>query len=56
MSFRQEVKEFTRCCDVLLNGLKVPLTDEERDLMSRYVERLEEKMGLRMMQGQADHF
>ena len=51
MSLRREVKEFTRCCDVLLNGLAVdtPLTEEERAMIEAYVERLDDKLPLRGM-------
>jgi hypothetical protein len=46
----REVKDFTRCADILLNGLKDPLTEEEKHLLRRYIERIDDKLllGIRL--------
>jgi hypothetical protein len=48
---RKEVKEFSRCCDLLLNGAAVdrPLSKEERFLIQAYIHRLDEKLLFRGM-------
>jgi hypothetical protein len=43
MSLRHEVKDFTRRADILLNGIRDPLTEEERQLLIVYIERLYDK-------------
>jgi hypothetical protein len=40
----REIKDFTRCADILLNGLVVPLTEEEKRLLKRYIERIDDKL------------
>jgi hypothetical protein len=47
MSVRKEVADYTRVCDMLLNGLTLPLTQTERQLLKAYTQRLQDKLGLK---------
>jgi hypothetical protein len=46
MSVRKEVAEYCRVCDILLNGISLPLTQTELQLLNAYTERIEEKFRL----------
>lgn len=46
MSVRKEVADYTRVCDMLLNGLTLPLTETELKLLKAYTDRIEEKFRL----------
>lgn len=46
MSVRKEVAEFTRSCDILLNGVSSQLTHTELALIKAYTERMREKLRL----------
>jgi hypothetical protein len=50
MSVRKEVSEFTRSCDILLNGVSSELTQTELELIKAYTERMREKLGLEAVQ------
>jgi hypothetical protein len=44
---RAEIKDFTRCCDMLFNGTpSSPLNAEEQELMIAYIARLKHKFSL----------
>jgi hypothetical protein len=47
MSVRKEVADYCRVCDMLLNGISVPLTQTELHLLNAYTERIEEKFRLK---------
>jgi hypothetical protein len=51
MSVRKEVRDFTRCCDVLLNVVERPLMESERELLNAYLARMQEKLELHRVQG-----
>lgn len=46
MTVRKEVAQFTRDCDVLLNGISSKLTETELHLVKAYTERLQSKLEL----------
>jgi hypothetical protein len=43
MSVRKEVADYSRVCDILLNGITLPLTQTELQLLKAYTERIENK-------------
>jgi hypothetical protein len=44
MSVRKEVAEFTRVCDILLNGISSELTETECELLKGYTERMQQRL------------
>jgi hypothetical protein len=46
MSVRKEVADYSRACDILLNGITLPLTQTELQLLKAYTERIENKFRL----------
>jgi hypothetical protein len=47
MSVRKEVADYTRVCDILLNGLNLQFTQTELHLLKAYTQRLQDKLGLK---------
>jgi hypothetical protein len=47
MSMRKEVAEYCRVCDILLNGISLPLTQTELELLKAYTERIDDKFRLK---------
>lgn len=47
MSVRKEVAEYSRACDILLNGISTQLTETELHLLKAYTERMQEKLKLK---------
>ncbi len=47
MSVRKEVAEYSRACDILLNGISIQLTETELHLLKAYTERMQEKLKLK---------
>lgn len=44
---RSEIKDFTRCCDLLFNGTPpIPLNADEQELMIAYIGRIKDKFSL----------
>ena len=54
MAVRKEVAQFTRDCDVLLNGISSELTETELQLVKAYTERLQSKLKLNELQPISD--
>ncbi len=46
MTVRKEVAEYSRVCDILLNGLGTQLTETELQLLKAYTERIQTKLKL----------
>jgi hypothetical protein len=44
MSVRKEVAEFTRICDILLNGISSELTERECELLKAYTDRMQHRL------------
>lgn len=44
MPIRKEVVDFTRACDILLNGISRELTESECELLKGYTERMFERL------------
>lgn len=44
MPVRKEVAEFTRACDILLNGISSELTEAECELLKGYTKRMQYRL------------